>query len=110
MYVYVLMPVDCLEMMMTYEEFLNKFRDPNFFPSVTIDEVVKEADQAKKLFTEAGWEGDGDLRIMWIPPFFKDSGVDSLGDFAYFIKQGHNGTCYVCSHRPIPIDKECDLT
>ena len=94
MYVYVLTPVDCPKMMMTLEEFLDRLDDPYFCP----------------MATEAGWEGDGIMRIAWIPPFINGGSGDRFGDFAYFIKQSNNGTCFVCTHDPLPINKDCDVS
>ncbi len=109
MHVYVLTPVDCPEIMMTLEEFTDHFDDPDYFPLVTKERVKEEVVIAKELFTNAGWEGDGTMRIMWIPPFIKGGTSDTWGDFAYFIKQSNNGICYVCTHHPIPIEESCDL-
>lgn len=109
MYVYVLTPVDCPKMMVTVEEFMFRLKEFDFY-SVTEDQINQEVTEAEKLFLKAGWEGDGVLRIMWIPPFIKGGTGDSWGDFAYFAKQNNNGTCYVCTHYPMPIDKACDLS
>ena len=86
MYVYVLTPVDCPEIMMTLEEFTDHFDDPDYFPLVTKERVKEEVVIAKELFTNDTW-----------------------GDFAFFIKQSNNGICYVCTHHPIPIEESCDL-
>lgn len=110
MYVYVLTPIDCIEMMMTVEEFTDRLDDPCFFSILTKEQLDKEVAEAKELFARAGWEGDGTMRIMWIPPFIKGGTRDTWGDFTYFVKQINNGICYVCTHYPIPIEKDCNLS
>lgn len=49
----------------------------------------------------AGWEGDGDIRIMWIPPFIGAGIEDTWGIAVWFVKQSNNGTAFMAS--PIPL-------
>ena len=110
MHVYVLTPVDCPKMMMTLEEFLDRLDDPYFCPMATAEQVNQELSIVDELFAEAGWEGDGIMRMAWIPPFINGGSGDGFGDFAYFVKQSNNGTCFVCTHDPLPINKDCDVS
>lgn len=53
-----------------------------------------------KLISE-GWEGDGELGLIWIPPFiFKDS--DTYGEYVWHVKQNNNGTSWIASTRHLP--------
>lgn len=110
MYVYVLTPVDCPKMMMTVEEFVDRLDDPYFCPMTTKDQVDKDLNEVDGLLYDAGWEGDGVWRVAWIPPFISGCSGDGFGDFAYFVKQSNNGTCFLCTHEPLPINKECALS
>lgn len=51
---------------------------------------------AKRAFRRAGWEGDGELRLIWLPPFLFVNG-DSYGIMLWHVKQQNNGTSFLCS-------------
>lgn len=54
------------------------------------------------LLSDAGWEGDGDLRILWFPPF-ADIGVeDTYGTYVWVVKQQNNGESFIASHIELP--------
>lgn len=107
MHVYVLRePIDCIEIMMPVEEFIKRLGDPDFYYPTTKEQVIKETSEAEELFLSVGWEGDGNFLIMWMPPFLIGGTGGNMGDFAYFVKQSNNGTCFVCSHDPLPIPLE----
>lgn len=80
----------------------------NFMPEV--EESIKSWDGSDKLISkvenklkENGWEGDGTLRFLWLPPFvFNDSGT--WGTLIWVVKQQNNGTSFLCSPRPLPFE------
>lgn len=58
--------------------------------------------QVKDLFSRNGWEGDGDIRLMWFPPFLRIGVEDTWGTLAWFVKQSSNGTAFIASPVQIP--------
>jgi hypothetical protein len=61
--------------------------------------AVTEA--VKKKFLDAGWEGDGDIGILWLPPFV-DAGVeDTCGTYIWHVKQSNNGISFLASSYPL---------
>jgi len=55
--------------------------------------VLKEAVGAR--LREAGWEGDGQLEVFWLPPF-ADVGIeDTWGTYVWCVKQDNNGTSWL---------------
>lgn len=49
-----------------------------------------------------GWEGDGTLRAMWLPPFVGVGAEDTYGICCWFVKQTNNGEAWIAS--PVPLD------
>jgi hypothetical protein len=64
-----------------------------------IDKTVKEV---RELFLRNGWEGDGQIGVIWVPPFI-DIGFDedTWGSYLWHVKQSNNGTSFFAS--PIPL-------
>ena len=63
------------------------------------DELRNERIQAARArLTELGWEGDGRVEILWIPPFLEGplSG-DNMGFCVWHVKQSNNGTSFLLS-------------
>lgn len=59
-------------------------------------------EEIKCLLEEKGWEGDGDLKAIWFPPFVVPELNDyTYGHFAWFVKQVNNGTCWIASKHPL---------
>jgi hypothetical protein len=56
-------------------------------------------ENASRVFTDAGWEGDGTIEVFWIPPFMFES-PDSTGIFLWHVKQNNNGTSWLCVDEP----------
>lgn len=56
----------------------------------------KKLEMAKQAFKECGWEGDGEVQIIWIPQFlFSDD--DCYGLFVWHVKQRNNGFSFIAS-------------
>lgn len=64
-----------------------------------IDKTVREV---RELFLRNGWEGDGQIGVIWVPPFI-DIGFDedTWGSYLWHVKQSNNGTSFFAS--PIPL-------
>lgn len=59
----------------------------------------------KKKFQQAGWEGDGELRVLWLPPFVGAGMEDTWGQVVYLVKQFNNGTSFLASPVPLPFGR-----
>jgi hypothetical protein len=78
-----------------------------FMPLATdVLQTVSKADEilstVRALFEEAGWEGDGDLQVMWLPPFVGAGVEDTHGVFIWHVKQENNGTSWLASPVSLP--------
>jgi hypothetical protein len=52
--------------------------------------VVLIADVSKK-FLSIGWDGDGELQVLWFPPFLGIGPADTFGCYALHVKQFADG-------------------
>lgn len=59
----------------------------------------------KEKFSNSGWEGDGEIRILWIPPFVGAGVEDTWGVAVWFVKQSNNGTSFLASPVPLPFSR-----
>ncbi|MGN4542754.1 hypothetical protein [Bacillus cereus group sp. MYBK95-2] len=58
----------------------------------------------KQLFSRYGWEGDGELGIIWLPPFV-DIGIENTcGHYVFHVKQSNNGTSFLASDIELPFE------
>jgi len=64
-------------------------------------------DEAKKLFLEMGWEGDGDVELLWIPPFAFPLSlrVSSIGVVIWHVKQCEDGISFLLSPIALPFEE-----
>lgn len=66
------------------------------------DEYIKIA---KERFLEIGWEGDGDIELMWIPPFMFDGPRTeefTNGVIVWHVKQQEDGISFILSPIKLP--------
>ena len=62
---------------------------------------------AKEMFLEAGWEGDGEIELMWIPPFmFKGEKTEQFtrGVTTWHVKQLEDGISRLLT----PVELPCE--
>jgi hypothetical protein len=59
----------------------------------------------EKNLKRAGWEGDGEIRLMWLPPFVGAGIDDTWGVGIWFVKQSNNGTSWLASPVPLPFSR-----
>jgi hypothetical protein len=52
------------------------------------------AETAKRGKQDVGWEGDGTIQMMWLPPFVGAGVEDAHGVFIWHVKQANNGTSW----------------
>lgn len=60
-----------------------------------VEDIVRQ-----KLILE-GWDGDGELGIIWIPPFIIEDS-DTYGTYVWHVKQDNNGTSWIASTKYLP--------
>ena len=66
-------------------------------------DTLKEA--ASELFKRNGWEGDGDIGVIWLPPFAVGAELeDTSGIYVLHVKQSNNGTSWLASEHTLPFD------
>lgn len=51
-------------------------------------------------FKECGWEGDGELGAMMVPPFFSSDGQTHWFPI-FHVKQSHRGTSWIASEHEL---------
>lgn len=61
-------------------------------------------DEAEKLFKRYGWEGDGILELLWLPPFIGVGVEDTYGVVCFHVKQSNNGTSWFSSKFELPFE------
>lgn len=81
----------------------------------TIDpkECLENADEyfsiARELFLKAGWYGDGEIELMWIPPFmFKGTRTPefTVGVIVWHVKQLEDGISWILTPIELPCQTE----
>jgi hypothetical protein len=54
----------------------------------------------RKRFSDAGWQGDGKLQLLWLPPF-AGGGAPTQGFYILHVKQSDHGISWIASPYPI---------
>jgi hypothetical protein len=73
------------------EAWYKKWTDDNF------EDVMAAVRQE---FEMAGWEGDGEIRLIWLPSFLFLNSADEL--LIWHVKQSNNGTSFLASKIELP--------
>lgn len=60
--------------------------------------------EVKNKLRENGWEGDGIIQLLWIPPFCISPYGDTYGTIVWHVKQENNGTSFICSQDELTFD------
>lgn len=82
----------------------NKIRVETFQFIDNLEHIIKPDDVfiydndyieiVKRAFFDAGWEGDGEIGLIWIPPFVEMLGGTS-GEYVWHVKQDNNGISFL---------------
>jgi hypothetical protein len=56
-------------------------------------------------FSKAGWQGDGIIYMMWLPPFLSEDFDDCWGEYVWFVKQNDNGFSFLLSENELNFKK-----
>lgn len=75
-------------------------------PEDCLEDYSEYEDIASKRFLEAGWDGDGSIELMWIPPFVFHNSMTSqtatLGVTIWHVKQQEDGISWILSPIELP--------
>jgi hypothetical protein len=63
-------------------------------------------DEVRRRFLEEGWEGSGNLSLLWLPPFVFpfEAKVPTEGVLVWHVKQHEDGISWLLSPVPLPFD------
>lgn len=67
-------------------------------------ETEEKIEKVKEAFLKKGWEGDGEIKLIWIPSFI-DGVNDDFGEFVWFVKQDNDGTSFIGSEHELNYTK-----
>ena len=56
-------------------------------------------------FRSLGWEGDGEMQVMWLPPFVGAGPQDYLGAYVLHVKQANDGISWLASPHCLPFHR-----
>jgi len=56
-------------------------------------------------FKEYGWEGDGSIGIIWLPPFVDIGIEDTWGTYIWHVKQQNNGISFLACDVPLDFER-----
>lgn len=78
-------------------------------PKDSLDNAKQYVQKAKDRFLNAGWSGDGEIELMWIPPFmFKGIRTQEFTDgvIIWHVKQKEDGISWILSPIKLPCQTE----
>jgi hypothetical protein len=78
-------------------------RSPNDFVANSAEYI----DEARTRFLEAGWQGDGEIGLLWIPPFVfpVSQSVPAVGVVVWHVKQDEDGVTFLLSPIDLPFEE-----
>lgn len=80
---------------------IDKFRTPNWSKEGAEEPLAPEyIASLRAALTSCGWEGDGQLGGMMVPPFFSSEGYGTWFPI-FHVKQSNNGTSWIASEVPL---------
>lgn len=74
-------------------------------PNDHLDNSEEYIEVARQRFLSNGWEGDGNIELMWIPPFmFKGVRTEEFtnGVIVWHVKQTEDGISFILSPIKLP--------
>lgn len=61
--------------------------------------------RVEEKFRSLGWEGDGEMQILWLPPFAGAGPHDTLGCYVLHVKQENDGISWLASPHGLPFHR-----
>ncbi len=83
---------------------LSFVRQPPAFPlfgDLKTDRLDQLVSSVRDQFAAAGWEGDGEIGVIWLPPFVGTGLEDTWGTYVWHVKQSNNGMSWIASDSPL---------
>lgn len=76
-------------------------------PDEFVTPATEYLDVARKRFLGVGWEGDGEIALMWLPPFVfpLSLNVSPVGIIVWHVKQNNDGISFILSPIPLPFEE-----
>lgn len=75
-------------------------------PSLFLADPRPYIDAAHAAFIAAGWDGDGEIGLLWLPPFvFPVDLRDFEGVTVWHVKQLEDGTSWLLSPVELPFER-----
>lgn len=95
-------PKDLIVLQYEHIDYLDLSLDPHkiYGKKQKVDKAIAAV---KKIFLKNGWEGDGNIGLIWIPPFLDQSNDDNYGNLVWHVKQSNNGTSFLGFYKPISL-------
>ncbi|MDG9671784.1 hypothetical protein ONV78_28875 [Hahella sp. CR1] len=59
----------------------------------------------KNRFSDMGWDGDGEIQIMWLPSFVGAGPDNNFGCYAFHVKQLNDGNSWIGSPYSFPFHR-----
>jgi hypothetical protein len=76
-------------------------RPEEIYTDMDPDALGQRKSAVRAALLTAGWEGDGDLGLIWLPPFVDVGEEDTWGTYVWHVKQSNNGTSWIVSECPL---------
>ncbi|SHE63835.1 hypothetical protein [Pedobacter caeni] len=79
-----------------------------FKPAHFLSNAEEYIKVASELFKKAGWAGDGEIELIWVPPFMLfefTSNEDAFGIVIWHVKQEEDGISWLLSPKRLPLDQ-----
>jgi hypothetical protein len=82
---------------------LHFLRSPDEF----VGPAAKYREVAHRRFLQAGWEGDGEITLIWLPPFVfpLSLNISPVGIVVWHVKQKSDGVSFILSPIPLPFEE-----
>ncbi|MBO9829840.1 hypothetical protein J7373_16425 [Xanthomonas sp. A2111] len=83
---------------------LHFLADPTDFIADGVEAFIQVANE---MFAEAGWAGNGDIRLMWLPSFAFPLalGIPPKGIVLWHVKQQEDGVSFILSPIELPFEE-----
>jgi len=86
----------------TFLDDLSFIKNPyEYFKYETKDKIEDAISLIGQRFKERGWEGDGSIGIIWLPPFVQEGIEDTWGTYIWHVKQNNDGISFLASYAPL---------
>jgi len=86
---------------------LHFIRPPEEFLPMPEEQLEPYLKIVRERFNEAGWHGDGDIGLLWLPPFVFPLSlkINPPGVLLWHVKQEENGVSWLLSPIELPFSE-----